>query len=108
VVVGEEMESIEGLRMKVKHNDREMLILLKNRMELTGEIGKRKRSLGIPIKDPLVERAVTENAQLTGRELGLSHRMVEAIMRTVMAESRHRQKELFGAGKKSTRRRKPK
>ena len=108
VVVGEEMESIEGLRMKVKHNDREMLILLKKRMELTGEIGKRKRALGIPIKDPLVERAVTENAQMTGRELGLSHRMVEAIMRTVMAESRHQQKELFGAGKKSTRRCKPK
>jgi chorismate synthase len=82
---------LEGLRERVKRHDREMVRLLKKRMELAGEIGKLKKARCLPVRDPAVERAVLENALDAGRKLGLSARMVERIMRAVIAESRQRQ-----------------
>jgi len=80
-----------ALREKVKHHDREMVRILKKRMELTGEIGRLKKASGLAVKDPAVERAVLKNALDAGRELGLSPRLVERVLRTVVAESRRRQ-----------------
>jgi len=95
-----EKEQLEGLRMKVKRNDRDMVLLLKKRMELAEEIGKTKKGLCLPVKDPAVEQAVIENALRSAREMGLSPRLVEEIMRMVVAESCLRQEALPGAGKK--------
>jgi len=95
-----EKEQLEGLRMKVKRNDRDMVLLLKKRMELAEEIGKTKKRLCLPVKDPAVEQAVIENALRSAREMGLSPRLVEEIMRMVVAESCLRQEALPGAGKK--------
>ena len=91
-VRGEDLEILDWLRTKVKQNDREMVRLLKERMEITGEIGRRKNARGLPVKDPKSERAVLKNALDAGRELGLSPRLVERILRTVIAESRRRQR----------------
>ena len=85
-------EPLEGLRDKVKRGDREMVRLLKKRMELTGEIGTLKKARRLAVKDPAVERAVMRNALSAGRKLGLAPEIVEKIMRAVMAESRRRQK----------------
>ncbi len=97
--------SLKVLRGMVKQNDKEMVLLLKKRMGLTDEIGKRKSPLGIPVKDQAVERVVIDNALRSGRELGLSPRMVERIMRTVIAESTFRQNAISGIGKKRAKRR---
>ena len=98
-------QSLKVLRGMVKQNDKEMVLLLKKRMGLTDEIGKRKSPLGIPVKDQAVERVVIDNALRSGRELGLSPRMVERIMRTVIAESTFRQNAISGIGKKRAKRR---
>jgi chorismate mutase len=90
--MGNGPEPLGKLRSLVKQNDREMVRLLKTRMELTDEIGKKKSALGIPVKDTAVERAVIENALKAGRALGLEPGFVKRIMRTVVAESRLRQK----------------
>jgi chorismate synthase len=92
--------SLRNLREQVKQNDREMVRLIKKRMDLTGEIGKTKKTLGLPVKDLGVERAVVSNASTSAREQGLSPRMVEKIMRAVMGESRRRQMDLYGSAKK--------
>jgi chorismate synthase len=105
-VLGAEKGSLEGLRKKVTQNDKKMVLLLKKRMELTKEIGKRKKALGIPVKDPAVEQAVIENALRSGREQGLSPRLVERIMRTVIAESNLWQEAIYGTGKRRPGRRK--
>jgi len=102
-VAGE--EPLEGLREKVKQNDLDMILLLKKRMELAEEIGQMKEAQGLAVKDPKVERAVMKNALGAGRESGLSHDMVKIIIRTVIAESRRRQKALHGPGKRRAKRR---
>jgi 3-deoxy-7-phosphoheptulonate synthase len=94
------MASLERLRKKVRRHDRKLMLLLRKRMELTKKIGKKKNALGIPVKDPAVERAVIENALESGKVHGLSPRLVESIMHTVISESRLRQEALHGAGKK--------
>lgn len=85
------MERLERLRKKVRDNDRKMVRLLKRRMQLTGQIGKHKKVLGLPVKDPTTERRVLDNALRSGRALGLSSDFIESIMRSVLAESKRAQ-----------------
>lgn len=85
------MDSVEKLRKKVKENDEELVRLLGERMKLTDEIGRKKKALGEPVRNPKVEKGVIANAQKVGAGQGLSPQMVEAVMRTLMAESRLRQ-----------------
>ena len=106
-VPGIDTRSLEGLRKKVKDHDRKLVQLLKKRLELAMEIGKKKMALGLPVKDAEVERSVIESALSSGRELGLHPRLVEAIMRAVLAESRLQQEARHGPGKRLALRRKP-
>ena len=85
------MKRLERLRKKVRDNDQKMVGLLKKRMQLTAQIGKHKKSLGLPVKDPKTERRVLDNALRSGRALGLSSDFIESIMRNVLAESKRAQ-----------------
>jgi 3-deoxy-7-phosphoheptulonate synthase len=93
------MEKIERLRKKVRENDRRLVRLLKKRMQLTGQIGKRKKDLGLPVKDPPTERKVLDNALRTGRALGLSTDFIASIMRNVLAESKRAQHYPYSSSK---------
>ena len=85
------MKRLERLRKKVRDNDRKMVSLLKRRMQLTSQIGKHKKALGLPVKDPKTERKVLGNALRSGRALGLSSDFIESIMWSVLAESKRAQ-----------------
>ena len=85
------MDKLERLRKKVRDNDRRMVRLLKRRMQLTAQIGKHKKALGLPVKDPPTEKKVLANALRSGRALGLSTDFIESIMRSVLAESKRAQ-----------------
>ncbi len=93
------MEKIERLRKKVRENDRRLVRLLKKRMQLTGQIGKRKKDLGLPVKDPPTERKVLDNALRTGRALGLSADFIASIMQSVLAESKRAQQYPYSSSK---------
>jgi 3-deoxy-7-phosphoheptulonate synthase len=95
------MENIERLRRKVRENDRRLVRLLKKRMQLTQQIGKRKKALGLPVKDPPTERKVLDNALRTGRALGLSTDFIASIMKSVLAESKRAQQYPFSTTKET-------
>jgi chorismate synthase len=82
---------LEALRRAVRANDAEMVRLLGKRMVLADEIGNWKKSLGRPVKDAAVERAVLSAAKAEGKREGLSPKFVRAVLKVVMAESRRRQ-----------------
>jgi len=96
------MASLEKLRKKVRRHDRKLLLLLKKRMALTSKIGYKKKALGKPLRDPEVEKRVIENALKAGKEHGLSPRLVETVMRTVISESCLRQEAIYSADKRKT------
>jgi 3-deoxy-7-phosphoheptulonate synthase len=85
------MKRLERLRKKVRDNDRKLVGLLKKRMQLTSQIGRHKKALGLPVKDPKTEKKVLANALLSGKALGLSSDFIESIMRSVLAESKRAQ-----------------
>jgi len=59
-----------ALRAEILLNDAELVRLLGRRMELAEKIGRRKRSLGLPVRDARVERAVLANARAAGKGAG--------------------------------------
>jgi chorismate mutase len=91
---GIEMASLEALRRKVRQNDEKMILLIGRRMELISAVGRKKKDLGLPLRDAAVERAVIRNAKRAGKRAGLGPRIVENVMDVVMAESRRRQKRI--------------
>lgn len=93
------MKPLEKLRKKVQLNDKKMVLLLKKRMELTKKIGKKKKALGLPLKDPAVERSVIRNALRSGKALGLSPSFIGSVIRTVISESGLLQESIYHTGK---------
>ena len=89
---GIEIASLGELRKKVRQNDEKMILLMGRRMELVEAIGKKKNALGLPMRDLAVERTVVRNARLTGKRAGLPPRLVERVMRAVLAQSRRGQR----------------
>jgi chorismate mutase len=89
------MASLETLRKKVGRNDEKMILLIGKRMGLISAVGRKKKALGLPLRDAAVERAVIRNAKLAGRKAGVGPRVVVRVMEAVMAESRRRQKKIF-------------
>ena len=85
------MDPVKRLRKKVKENDETTVRTFAARMELTDDIGKLKKKLGVAVYDPKVERANIENAKRLAGRMGIPRAMVESVMRTVIAESRLRQ-----------------
>jgi 3-deoxy-7-phosphoheptulonate synthase len=95
------MKRLERLRKKVRDNDKKMVGLLKKRMQLTSQIGRHKKVLGLPVKDPTTEKKVLANALRSGKALGLSGDFIESIMRSVLAESKRAQHNLRNTSNES-------
>jgi chorismate mutase len=86
------MASLEALREKVRQNDEKMILLIGKRMSLISAIGRKKKALGLPLRDAAVELRVMRNAKRAGKKAGLPARVVEKVMNAVMDESRRVQK----------------
>jgi len=91
---GIEMASLEALREKVRQNDQKMIVLIGKRMTLISAIGRKKKTLGLPLRDAAVELRVMRNAKRAGKKAGLPPGMVARMMNEVMEESRRRQRRI--------------
>jgi chorismate mutase len=89
------MASLEALRKKVRQNDEKMILLMGKRMKMISAVGRKKKALGLPLRDTAVERAVIRNAKRAGKKAGLETRVVVRVMNELMAESRRRQKKIY-------------
>ena len=89
------MASLGALRKKVRRNDEKMILLIGKRMGLISAVGRKKKALGLPLRDAAVEAAVIRNAKRAGKKAGIGPLVVARVMDAVMAESRRRQTKLF-------------
>jgi chorismate mutase/prephenate dehydrogenase len=88
------MEELEVLRKKIKEIDRQMIGLIHRRIETTKQIGKRKKALGIPLRDWSVERSVLENGSKAARKLGIEQGFIKSIINQLIEQSRIQQERL--------------
>ena len=80
-------ENIEALRARIDVIDRDLLRLLRDRMEISRQVAACKREHNVAILQAERWEHVLESALESGRELGLSEAAVRAIMTAIHEES---------------------
>lgn len=79
---------IEALRKKVDQVDKEILKLLKTRTELAKQMGRAKKSAGLPIRDLEREKTVLAKVSKEAKLSGLITEDVKAVYKEIIALSR--------------------
>ncbi len=74
-----------GLRKKIDAIDENLIILLKDRIELCKRIGKIKKETGLAVKDLRREDAVYVHIMAKALESGLDPQKVESIFKQIIA-----------------------
>lgn len=85
------MEKVPHLRRKIDEIDEKILLLLKDRIEVSKLIGKIKRENAVPIRDPKREDEKYRHIMQMASELGLALDDVRNIYKIIMAMSIHAQ-----------------
>jgi chorismate mutase len=76
-----------GLRKKIDYIDENLILLLKDRIDLCKSIGEIKKENGIAVKDIRREDAVYVHIMAKALESGLDPQKVEAIFKQIIALS---------------------
>ena len=79
--------SLEQLRSELEALDRELFTLIARRQELAAEIGRTKRTVGVPTRDYCQERVVIQRARARATELGLSPELAEELLLLLIRSS---------------------
>lgn len=78
---------LEDRRKAIAETDKEILSLLKKRLDLATEIGRYKAEYGLDVVNPDVERRVIDRYRYLADENGLDPDRAEKICRLIMQES---------------------
>jgi chorismate mutase/prephenate dehydrogenase len=92
--MSEPMDKLKKMRQEVREIDRNIIRLIAKRLELTQNIGKIKKSAGLPLLNYQVEKAVIENARALADDLQLSRDFVKTVTQLLIMESRTQQERL--------------
>lgn len=84
-------EQLEQLRDRIMECDRELVEIIRRRVELVREIGTLKASLGVPVTDPRREARVVRRAAELAREAGLDEELIRNLIWSVMSAARTQQ-----------------
>ena len=84
-------DRVARLRERITECDRELIDILRRRLDLVREIGDLKDRLGIPVTDPRREAAVVRRAAALAREEGLDEELVRSLIWSIMSAARHQQ-----------------
>lgn len=84
---------LKDFRDEISRIDREIVRLIKNRMEIARKIAKTKRENGIPIFDLRREEEICREIRGEAKKLGLDESDSEAIFREIISMSRNIQGE---------------
>lgn len=79
--------SLEELRKEIDKTDADILNLIAHRTKISEQIGKEKKELRIPVRDPEREKKVLERIRLLARENMLNEYDIEAIFRQLILTS---------------------
>lgn len=85
------MEKVPHLRRKIDEIDEKILLLLRDRIEVSKLIGKIKRENAVPIRDLQREEEKYRHIMQRASELGLDLDEVRNIYKSIMAMSIHAQ-----------------
>ena len=86
-------EDLRRIRGEIERIDRELIRLIKERVEFAREVGKTKREHGLPILDPAREAAIVRRAGELAREAGLADEDVRYLFWHLIGLSRRAQME---------------
>jgi chorismate mutase/prephenate dehydrogenase len=81
-------DPLASLRERIDGVDREVLDLLKRRMDILTELAAVKREHGLRIRDPEREQRILSERRGRALELGLSGELVESLFRLILWASR--------------------
>ena len=84
-------DRLEGLRRQITDCDRELIAVVRRRLDLVKEVGEVKAGLGIPVTDPRREAAVVRRAAKLARQAGLDEELIRSLIWQVMSSARARQ-----------------
>ena len=84
---------LDSLRDKIDEVDAQLVQLLSQRLALVAEVGEVKSAHGLPIYAPDREAAMLARRREEAENLGVSGELVEDILRRLMRESYHREKD---------------
>ena len=85
------LEELAAKRRDVEEIDRQLVQLLRQRVEAGKEIGALKRAAALPTVDPAREAAVIRRAVELARELGLPDEPIRSIFWQIIGLSRRAQ-----------------
>ena len=80
-------DMLEVLRTDIAECDREIMVILRKRLDLAISIGKYKAEHGMEAHNPSVEKHVIERYREIAVELGMNPDIAERICRCIMEES---------------------
>ena len=78
---------LEEKRKAIAETDKEIIILLKKRLDLATEIGQYKAQNGLEVRNLDVEQRVVDRYRYLAAEYGMNPDRMEHICRTIMQES---------------------
>jgi chorismate mutase len=79
------LEKILSLRRKIDEIDEQILLFLRERVEICKSIGKTKREHGVPTRDYEREDKLYTKVMKRASELGLNPHEVKAVYREIIA-----------------------
>lgn len=85
------MVRVARLRHRITECDRQLIDILRRRLDLVSEIGDLKARLGIPVTDPRREAAVVRRAAALARDEGLDEELVRTLIWSIMSAARDQQ-----------------
>lgn len=85
---------LEEKRRDIAETDKQIIALMKRRLDLATDIGKYKSENGLDVRNPDVERRVIDRYRYLAAESGLDPDRCERICRLIMQESREKEGEV--------------
>ena len=86
-------DALEGLRNKIDTLDNQLIGLLAQRLDLVAQVGVVKNEAGVPIYAPEREKRMLQKRRQEADEAGIGGDLIEDILRRLMRESYHREKD---------------
>ena len=84
-------DSIEGIRESIVECDRELIDILRRRVDLVRRIGALKARQGLPVTDPQQEATVVRRAAELARAAGLDEELIRNLLWQIMSAARSQQ-----------------
>jgi chorismate mutase len=87
------MEKLQKIRGSIQKTDKQIIKLLKKRLELSEIIAKEKITKGIKILDNFRENELHEIYKKAAKAFGMSEKFIKDLFNVIFAESRRKQKQ---------------